>query len=264
MKERIITGICLLAVVLPLIFLGGYWLKGLLLVATVIATHEMIAMHDKKHRAPLWIKGITFVGVLFVVFIPGFRTPDFFNAQYGSIVFTTLLIVINWIRVKKDQGDVRLYPLLIFYIGFSFRALLQIRNDSLALFIFLMATVILTDSAAYFVGRLLGKHKLAPKISPKKTIEGAVGGWLVGCGFALIFGSTQNLFAQPWILIVLATCVPILSQMGDLVASAFKRHYDIKDYGKIFPGHGGVMDRIDSQMLAAILIYFMILGGGIR
>jgi len=263
MKERIITAICLLAVVLPLIYLGGYWLMGLGLVAVLMATYEMIAMHDKLQRVPVWIKGIAFMGVLFVVFIPGFRDPIFYNAQFGSMVFATLLLVINRIRIKKNQGDISLYPLIIFYIGFSFRALLQIRNHSLTLFIFLIAAVILTDSAAYFIGKFFGKHQLAPKISPKKTIEGAIGGLLVGFIFALVFGLMQGLFAQTWVLIVLAIGVPLLSQMGDLVASIFKRHYDIKDYGNIFPGHGGVMDRVDSQLLAAFLIYMIIQFGGL-
>jgi len=263
MKERVITAICLLAVVLPLIYFGGYWFMGLGLVATTIATYEMIAMHDKEHHIPLWIKGITFIGVLLVVFVPNFRTLAFYDAQFISISFATLLLVINWIRIKKGQGDIRLYPLIIFYIGFSFRALLQIRSHSLTLFIFLIATVILTDSAAYFIGRSFGKHKLAPKISPKKTIEGAIGGWLIGFGFAFVFGFLQDLFSQTWILIVLAIGVPILSQIGDLIASAFKRHYDIKDYGKIFPGHGGVMDRVDSQLLAAFLIYVIIQFNGL-
>ena len=258
MKERIITAICLLAVVLPLIYFGGYWFMGLGLIATSIAIWEMVAMHDQDNRVPFWIKVIVFIGTLFVVFIPGFRTPDFYNAQFGSMVFATILLVINWIRIKKGQGDIRLYPLIIFYIGFSFRALLEIRSHSLELFLFLIVTVILTDSAAYFAGRFFGKHKLAPKISPKKTIEGAIGGWLIGGGFAFIFGFVQDLFAHTWILAVLAIGVPILSQIGDLVASAFKRHYNIKDYGKIFPGHGGVMDRVDSQLLAAFLIYVMI------
>ena len=86
---------------------------------------------------------------------------------------------------------------------------------------------------------------------------------LVGFIFALVFGLMQGLFAQTWVLIVLAIGVPLLSQMGDLVASIFKRHYDIKDYGNIFPGHGGVMDRVDSQLLAAFLIYMIIQFGGL-
>ena len=265
MKERIITAICLLAILLPLIYLGGYWFIGLGLVATGIATWEMMAMHDhgKEKKIPLWIKGITFIGTLLIVFVPTFRGSNFYDAQFISIAFAGALIVLNAIRIKLGQENISLYPLIIFYIGFSFRALLETRSHSLILFIFLIAIVILTDSAAYFAGRAFGKRKLAPKISPNKTIEGAIGGWLAGALFAVAFGLMNNLFAELWILIILATCLPILSQLGDLLASAMKRKYGIKDYGKIFPGHGGVMDRIDSQMLAALLIYAIIQMGGV-
>ena len=263
MKERILTAICLLAVVIPLVYLGGYWFMGLILIATGIATYEMLTMHDRENRIPLWIKGITFIGTLCVVLMPVFRMPAFYNAQFVSIGFVLALLVVSAIRAKKGQEDISLYPLIIFYVGYSFRALVEIRNQSLTLFIFLIATVILTDSMAYFAGRFFGKHKLVPKISPKKTVEGAIGGWLAGVVFAIGFGLRTELFAQMWVLIVLALLLPILSQIGDLVASALKRQHDIKDFGKIFPGHGGVMDRVDSQMLAAILIYMMILFGGL-
>ena len=258
MKERIITAICLLAVIIPLVYLGGYWFVGLGLVATSIATWEMMAMDSKKNDVPIWIKAITFIGILLVVFL-----PSRIDAQLLASVVAVVLLNINLVRVKKGQGHVSFYSLIIFYIGFSFRALLQIRAHSLTLFIFLVVLVILTDSMAYFAGRFFGKRKLAPKISPKKTIEGAIGGWLAGAGFAAFFGWVNHLFTETWILVVLAICLPILSQIGDLVASALKRKYGIKDYGKIFPGHGGVMDRVDSQMLAAILIYMMMLIGGV-
>ena len=263
MKERIITGICLLAISLPLIYQGGYWFGGLILITTGIATWEMIAMHDKDKKIPFWIKGVTFIGTLLVAFMPTSRGSALYDAQFVSISFGGVLLVLNAVRVKKDRADISLYPLIIFYIGYGFRALLYIREHSLMLFIFLVITVITTDSMAYFTGRFFGKHQLAPKISPKKTIEGAIGGWSAGVLFAIGFGLMTHLFTQMWVLIVLAVCLPILSQIGDLVASALKRNYDIKDFSNIFPGHGGVMDRVDSQMLAGILLYVMILLGGL-
>ena len=264
MKERIITAICMLAVVLPLIYLGGYWFAVLIFIATAIAAWEMMEMHDKDRKIPLWIKGITFIGTLLVAFLPTFRGPTFYDAQFISIVFVLVLLVLNAVRTKKDQEDrdISLYPFIIFYIGYAFRALLHIREHSLMLFIFLITTVVLTDSMAYFAGRFFGKNKLAPKISPKKTVEGAIGGWLSGAAFAIVFGLANNLFTETWILIVLAICLPILSQIGDLVASALKRKYEIKDFSNIFPGHGGVMDRVDSQMLAGILLYMVLYFGG--
>jgi len=257
-KERIITGICLLAVVLPLVYFGGYWFMGLILFATVIATHEMLAMHDTLTKVPKWIKVLAMVATLGIVFSPTLSKAGFILGSH-SIFLWFICLALKKINVETGS----FYTKALIYVGFSFRALLGIRNHSLTLFIFLMAIVILTDSMAYFTGRFFGKHKLAPKISPKKTVEGAIGGWLAGAVFAIVFGLLAGLFSQSWILIVLALFLPILSQIGDLVASALKRQYDIKDFGKMFPGHGGVMDRVDSQMLAAILIYVIILIGGV-
>jgi len=255
-KERIITAICLLAVVLPLIYFGGYWFMGLILIAAGIATLEMMAMHDQLKKVLFGAKAITFIGTFLVVLMPHIRE----SLILGALAMMLLLILSMRI---KNQGDIRFHLLIIPYIGLSFRALIEVRNHSLELLFFSIATVILTDSAAYFAGRFFGKRKLAPTISPKKTVEGAIGGWLVGFGFAFVFALTQNLFTEMWVLVVLAVGLPVLSQIGDLVASAFKRHYGIKDYGKLFPGHGGVMDRVDSQLLAAVLIYVIIQMGGV-
>lgn len=252
MKERIITGACLLAVALPIVYFGGILITGLLFLAAIGATWEMVNMRDKVQKVPNWVKAITFIGVLVMIFVPGFSQA----IQFSVLAFSPLVIA-GYVRTRKGESELSFYVLTIFYIGMSFRALLSIRNHSLALFIFLIVTVILTDSFAYFGGRLLGKKKLAPKISPNKTVEGAIFGWGVGTGFAVGFGIWQGLFNETWILIVLAVGLPIFGQIGDLIASALKRQHDIKDYGKLFPGHGGVMDRVDSQLLAAVLIYLM-------
>ena len=258
MKERVITGICLLAVVLPLIYLGGYWFAGLILTATTIAAWEMVNMHENLNKTPVWMKGLSIIATVIVIFIPGILLTVKVVAGY-----VLLLILLGIILKEVNDKVIKFHAFTLIYIGFAFRALLEIRESSLTLFFFLIAIVILTDSMAYFAGRFFGKHKLAPKISPKKTIEGASGGWLAGIGFAVAFGLANDLFTETWVLLVLAVCLPILSQIGDLVASALKRKHDIKDFGKIFPGHGGVMDRVDSQMLAALLIYIILQIGGV-
>jgi len=258
MKERIITAIVLLAVDLPVIFFGGVIFYGLLFAAAAVGTWELIKMREKQAKAPTWVKLATFVGVIIMLAITSFNRALFWN----NFIFVALLIA-NFFYRRKGKDDINFYVLIVFYVGISFRALLHIRNHSLLLFIFLIVTVILTDSFAYFGGRLFGKKKLAPKISPNKTVEGAICGWLVGGGFALAFGLIAGLFSEVWVLIALAAFLPPLSMIGDLIASALKRQHDIKDYSNIFPGHGGVMDRVDSQLLAAILIYAMLLIGGV-
>lgn len=259
MKERVITAICLLAVCIPVIVLGGYWFIVLGFIATTIAAWEMMAMHNQLIKVGIGIKLPAIIAILGFVFIPSLSTI--------GIILTPIwlfFVLLCYMSKRINYETCCFYITTFIYIGLSFRALLEIRNHSLTLFIFLIGIVILTDSLAYVTGRFFGKHKLAPRISPKKTVEGAIGGWLAGAGFAVIFGYVNNLFEEVWVLILLAVCLPIFSQIGDLFASAMKRKYGIKDYGKIFPGHGGVMDRLDSQLLAGILLYVILYLGGLR
>ena len=116
-----------------------------------------------------------------------------------------------------------------------------------------------TDTGAYFVGVLFGKHKLIPAVSPKKTVEGALGG-ILGCVFGfVVYGLILNFFFDVKVnylpLVLLAILVAIVSQIGDLIASYLKRESGIKDFGTIFPGHGGIMDRFDSIIAVAPVIY---------
>ena len=118
-----------------------------------------------------------------------------------------------------------------------------------------------TDAFAYFTGVKFGKHKMIPRISPNKTWEGAIGGYVAGLVLSLIFGlSLLNFEALPSHLIIfLSITLPIIAQLGDLSFSAIKRHYKLKDFGTIFPGHGGVLDRIDSLLFCIIYTYAVLI-----
>lgn len=119
-----------------------------------------------------------------------------------------------------------------------------------------------SDSSAYFVGVSIGKHKLCPKISPKKTVEGAIGG-ILGCSFlTLVFGIVVNYFGTDYPLIHLAVIgllCGVTSELGDLAASYIKRFCGVKDFGNIIPGHGGILDRFDSIMFTAPTVFYYFL-----
>jgi len=120
-----------------------------------------------------------------------------------------------------------------------------------------------TDSMAYFTGMAIGKHKLCPKISPKKTVEGAIGG-ILGCVvFDILFIyiiSRFNTFSVNYTnAIILALLASVFSQIGDLAASRIKREYDVKDFGNLIPGHGGILDRFDSALLISPVVYYILL-----
>src|SRR5690625_4754030 len=131
------------------------------------------------------------------------------------------------------------------------------RLTGLNYFLFILFLVWATDSGAYFIGKSLGKRKLWPAISPNKTIGGAIGGIVfalfVGVCFQLIYPFE---FSMGYVIFITIT-ISIVGQLGDLVASAIKRHYDIKDFGKLFPGHGGVLDRVDSLLFVFIVLHLI-------
>ena len=114
------------------------------------------------------------------------------------------------------------------------------------------------DAAAYAGGRLLGRHQLAPSVSPNKTVEGAIAGWLGGFGATIALDQILNLDVQIWPLVLLAIVLPLLSQLGDLVESLFKRAMDVKDSSNLIPGHGGVLDRLDSLLFGLPVVYFFL------
>ena len=121
-----------------------------------------------------------------------------------------------------------------------------------------MLAVMSADAAAYAGGRLLGRRQLAPSVSPNKTMEGAIFGWLGGFGATIALDQILNLDVEIWPLVLLALVLPIVSQLGDLAESLFKRAMDVKDSSNLIPGHGGVLDRLDSLLFGLPVVYFFL------
>ena len=121
-----------------------------------------------------------------------------------------------------------------------------------------MLAVMSADAAAYAGGRLLGRHQLAPSVSPNKTVEGAIAGWLGGFGATIALDQILNLDVEIWPLVILAIVLPVFSQFGDLVESLFKRAMDVKDSSNLIPGHGGVLDRLDSLLFGLPVVFFFL------
>src|SRR5690606_27744859 len=135
--------------------------------------------------------------------------------------------------------------------------MIEIRALGLAYIFYAFVVIWTTDSGAYFVGRKLGKNKLWPEISPNKTIEGFIGGIVTAVVFALIFNMIADLFDSFISLFIVTLVVSIFGQIGDLVESALKRHYKVKDSGTLLPGHGGILDRFDSMLFILPILYFL-------
>lgn len=269
MKQRVITAICIILVLIP-IFILKYtfsinepiYILGLIL--AVIAINEMISMKEKENILPLEIHMVSYISIVYLIFYNTntlFDIPVKYQFNIVPLLFIVLALVLV-MRTKFNINDASFILFAILYVGLTFHSLVFILEDGFT-FLYIVLIAVFSDTFALFIGQKFGKKKLCPTISPKKTVEGAIGGTLV----ATIVVSIYAIFISTWAntdfmkdksfyyIITLTIVLTILSQFGDLLASAMKRHFKIKDYGNIFPGHGGVLDRLDSILFTS-LIYF--------
>ena len=264
MKQRLITAAVGFAVLIPvLLFSDTIALPIALALFSALGVWEMLGCIGLRDRL-----GILIPSLLVSVVIP--FAARYITLSVGKISYTIAIssviifiymyyLLCNSVVSKGKLCilDASLVFLTTIYITFGFTSIVLLRDlphgNLLILLVFIGAWV--TDGAAYFVGRALGKHKLIPDVSPKKTIEGAVGGSIFCAISFVLFGFVAGKFtpssANIIEMLIAGLIISVISQFGDLIASLIKRHYGIKDYGKIFPGHGGVMDRFDSIIAIA-------------
>lgn len=166
-----------------------------------------------------------------------------------EIIVGLALIMLSTTVVSKNRFtfvDMGFCVLAVAYIGIGFMYFYETREAGIFYILYALLIVWLTDTGAYLFGKAFGKRKLWPQISPNKTIEGSLGGTLISTLIPIIFVSFGWLEGSLWFLIPFTIILSIFGQMGDLVESALKRHFDVKDSGNFLPGHGGILDRFDS------------------
>ena len=280
---RIITGAVAIGIFVPVcIFSETIVFPIVIGLLCLIGVYEMAKCLslDKNYA-------ITIPMYLIALALPILRHGLFFkdNSTYFGLaiilMFCMLIYVLAYVMFKNNNIKLTeilpLYALFVYIVGcFVSMVIVRYTDANLAVggktvngvYVYLLAFIgaWVCDTFAYFTGRFFGKHKLIPEISPKKTIEGSIGGIMFTVGsFALYTFIVNSCFGQS--LSYLKVCIigfvlSIISQIGDLVASSVKRQYELKDYGKLFPGHGGVLDRFDSVMLTAptLVIMSLVLG----
>ena len=263
MRTRIISGIVMVPVVVILFLLGGNFLKGALLIASLIGMNEFYKAFSKEN------KPIHFVGYIFAVIYYLFMERINGNGTLFSMFVAAFLLVILSLQVKfhKTVCVTTLITVFfgMFYVALMLSYLYLIRSFEYGKFIVWLPIIAAwgCDTGAYFTGCAFGKRKLIPDLSPKKTVEGAVGGVLIATILAFLFAVITEKYVSFdgynfRILCVLAGFFgSIFSQFGDLSASAIKRYTGIKDYGKLIPGHGGILDRFDSVLFTAPAVYIV-------
>jgi phosphatidate cytidylyltransferase len=259
LKQRILTGVMAGLFFFIFLMLGGYWYSGLILLLSIIGYDEFARMNDmKKHR---WTSAIGLAAMLLIA-IPWETNSFFLNLDLTAVIWIAMFVLL-FITVSSKNAitidQISVLWLGAVYIGMGFHYMMSIRITDHGLFwsIFIFICIWASDSGAYFVGSKLGKHPLWPQISPKKSIEGAIGGIIFSVIAALIFaGFVPELltFARA---ILLGFVIAIVGQLGDLIQSAYKRVKGIKDSGKLLPGHGGVLDRVDSWLIVFPFLFWL-------
>ncbi len=271
MKSRVLTSVAIVACALLLVICSEYIVfpiaLALLAVIAVFEILRVIGVHKKLLLAvPAYILAIAF------------PISAYFVKSEGVITFLLILAAIVYVYLMWlmgvsifSKGSIRFSTIaevfasaLYVVVSFTSMSLLRYIDKTVGVFCVVLVFVIcwVCDVSAFAVGSLMGKHKLIPEVSPKKTVEGAIGGVVFSALLCLVYGLViQLLFKQVQpnylYLFIFGLVLSVVSQLGDLVASLIKREYGIKDYGSIFPGHGGIMDRFDSVLAVSTILLIL-------
>ena len=258
MKKRVLSAAIMLAVFIPLLIIGGKPFSIFMAILSVGGLYELLKLRETKKEFPFIMKVFAYILVLFFS-LNNFTSIDFeYNLDYRAMSFIIFMFLIPIIFIndskKYNINDALFLVGSILFIGLSFNLVIITRNYDISYIIYILLITCITDTFALFTGSLIGRHKMAPEISPKKTYEGLFGGLLAGVVTAVVYYHVIINPSLPLSILVLITLgLAVLGQIGDLVFSAIKRYYGVKDFSNIIPGHGGILDRLDS-------IIFVILG----
>lgn len=268
MAKRIIWGFSGAIILLGVIWLGSIWFTltiGFLATLGILEFAQLIKKQNMRPQTEAMI--LLSLSLLALIHVSTLKHINFgLNSEriLAFFLFITFLIMLiqELLRGNPEQGLLNAAANLFgtVYIGFMFAYILMVRfmpgGDGLFYVLFTFLVTWFNDTAAYFVGINFGKHKLSPRISPQKSIEGSIGGLVGG-----IIGSVilAFIFSKPaLLLIIMGALVTIAGQIGDLIESIIKRNAGVKDSGTFLPGHGGLLDRFDSLLLAAPVVYYTI------
>ena len=257
---RLISGIVLVAILLATGILGGNILWGFCLAISLIGLHEFYKVF--KIEKSLGIIGYGFAVCYYLALLL------YKGSVNGALFMAIELMVVSGVYVLKypkfntEQVCASVFGLLYLPMMLSYIYQIRISEDGLYSLWLIFLCSWGCDTCAYCVGVLLGKHKLAPVLSPKKSIEGAIGGVVGAAILGAVYGAVTSrhmvMENAPLLFAVICAAGAVISQFGDLIASGIKRQHGIKDYGKLIPGHGGILDRFDSVIFTAPLIYALL------
>lgn len=264
LKTRLLSAIVLVIILLAVVFFAADWVFSLVVCAlTFMIMAELTKVMRLETKPGIVITNYVYAAAYMVLGFLNLETANTFIYLVTALYMMTLLTIVVLDHGRVKFSDVCSSVFLVFYAVVFLMHLTFIRklDNGIALLFMALIGAYITDTGAYFSGMLLGKHKLIPSVSPNKTVEGAVGGVVATIIGFMIYGvimGTLGFNVNYLLLAVLAILCGAVSQLGDLSASVIKRSYQVKDFGSLIPGHGGMVDRVDSLMFVAPVVYYFI------
>lgn len=261
MKKRILGAILILAISIPILWIGGMPFIGACGIMGAFALKELMELnvHHKKIPNTMFISSIILLSLL--IFWRPISYLVSLEINPGLVALTFLLLFIPCLFYKEDTYSAHeaMYGFgSILFLALFCKSLIFLRMKNVWILVYLIFIAIFTDTFAYFIGKAIGRHKSSPIISPNKTWEGCIGGSIIGVLISTIF----YLFviadlSLPKVLLI-SMLLSVIGQLGDLVFSKIKRENQIKDFSQLIPGHGGILDRIDSLVFIVLCYIFLI------
>lgn len=263
MKQRIISAIIALIIFIPIFILGGTIFNLAFYVLSLIGLNEFMKVRQKEKKFPDFIRLIAYLMLTLLYFKNTLNNNINFAIDYRIIAGTFLILLLPVVLYHNEKvynvKDAFYILGGVFFLGCSMSLFYLYRNIGLELIVFLFLITIITDTYAYLVGRLIGKTKLLESISPNKTWEGTIGGSLVGTFVCVVYYLTLiNTNASVFNVSIIVLFLSLIGQFGDLFFSAIKRKFKVKDFSNLMPGHGGVLDRLDSIIFVMLAFTFFI------
>lgn len=256
--KRVISALVAIPLLIFFVLMGGYVFKVGICAAIAIALYEYVNAF-KKSSTPV-ITGVLAAAFIIntILVFSGYAQGGLMPFVYGTAMASMAVPIFT---KKYDVTSSAVTLLGFLYVICFFSLLIFIRDYNQGQYLIWLVFIIswFCDTFAYYAGRFFGKRKLCPEVSPKKTVAGAIGGVLGGTVGVILWYIIVPVKGISWYEpVILGMVGTVISQVGDLVASSIKRHVGIKDYGKIMPGHGGILDRFDSILYTAPLVYYYI------